>query len=100
MSLFLGKSYVLSLQEQYGDVFDPVRKRIRQSEGMICRHGPDYLVYALIDAVLDGYYPVIEMLGDRLHDAFVAVGLNSARTIPFHGSGRSEGCNCLEAESS
>ena len=68
VSLFLGKSYVLSLQEQYGDVFDPVRKRIRQSEGMICRHGPDYLVYALIDAVLDGYYPVIEMLGDRLHD--------------------------------
>jgi magnesium transporter len=68
VSLFLGKSYVLSLQEQYGDVFDPVRKRIRQTESMICRHGADYLAYALIDAVLDGYYPVIEMLGDRLHD--------------------------------
>jgi magnesium transporter len=35
---------------------------------MIRRHGTDYLIYALIDAVLDGYYPVVEMLGDRLHD--------------------------------
>lgn len=68
VSIFLGKKYVLTLQEQHGDVFDPVRKRIRQSEGMIRRHGTDYLAYALIDAVLDGYYPVIEMLGDRLHD--------------------------------
>jgi magnesium transporter len=65
---FLGKTYVLTLQEQYGDVFDPVRKRIRQSEGMIRRHGADYLTYSLIDAVLDGYYPVIELLGDRLHE--------------------------------
>jgi magnesium transporter len=68
VTIFLGKQYVLTLQEQYGDVFDPVRKRIRQGEGMIRRHGSDYLTYALIDAVLDGYYPVIEMLGDRLHD--------------------------------
>jgi magnesium transporter len=68
VTIFFGKQYVLTLQEQYGDVFDPVRKRIRQGEGMIRRHGTDYLTYALIDAVLDGYYPVIEMLGDRLHD--------------------------------
>ena len=68
VSIFLGKHYVLTLQEQYGDVFDPVRKRLRQSEGMIHRHGADYLAYTLIDAVLDGYYPVVEMLGDRLHD--------------------------------
>ncbi len=68
VSLFLGKTYVLTLQEQYGDVFELVRKRIRQSEGMIRRHGADYLTYALIDAVLDGYYPVIELLGDRLHE--------------------------------
>ena len=68
LTIFLGKKYVLTLQEHYGDVFDPVRKRLRQGEGMIRRHGTDYLTYALIDAVLDGYYPVIEMLGDRLHD--------------------------------
>lgn len=68
VSIFLGKRYVLTLQERHGDVFDPVRARIRQSEGTIRRHGTDYLAYAIIDAVLDGYYPVIEMLGDRLHD--------------------------------
>jgi magnesium transporter len=68
VSIFLGKNFVLTLQEHYGDVFDPVRKRIRQNEGTIRRHGSDYLTYALIDAVLDGYYPVIELLGDRLHE--------------------------------
>lgn len=68
VSIFLGENYVLTLQEKYGDVFDPVRRRIRQSEGMIRGHGSDYLTYALIDAMLDGYYPVIEMLGDRLHE--------------------------------
>jgi len=73
VTIFLGKSYVLTLQEQYGDVFDPVRKRIRQNEGMVRKHGADYLAYAIIDAVLDGYYPVIEMLGDRLHELEEAI---------------------------
>ena len=68
VSIFFGQNFVLTLQEQYGDVFDPIRRRIRQDEGTIRHHGPDYLAYALIDAVLDGYYPVIEMIGDRLHD--------------------------------
>jgi magnesium transporter len=68
VSIFFGKNYVLTLQEQYGDVFDPIRRRLRQSEGIIRRHGPDYLAYALIDAIIDGYFPVIEMLGDRLHE--------------------------------
>jgi magnesium transporter len=40
--------------------------RIRAGKGLIRRSGPDYLAYALIDAVLDGYYPVLEELGDRL----------------------------------
>ncbi|HET8650907.1 MAG TPA: CorA family divalent cation transporter, partial [Gemmatimonadales bacterium] len=68
VSFFFGKWFVLTIQEQYGDVFDPIRKRIRMDEGIIRRQGPDYLAYALIDTVLDGYYPVIETIGDRLHD--------------------------------
>jgi magnesium transporter len=68
VSLFVGKGYVLTLQERRGDVFDPVRHRIRLGQGLIRRSGPDYLAYALLDTVIDGYYPVIEALGDRLHD--------------------------------
>jgi magnesium transporter len=66
VSLFIGPSYLLTIQEREGDVFDPVRVRIRAGKGLIRRSGPDYLAYALIDAVLDGYYPVLEELGDRL----------------------------------
>jgi magnesium transporter len=66
VSLFIGAHYLLTIQERQGDVFDPVRVRIRAGKGLIRRSGPDYLAYALIDAVLDGYYPVLEALGDRL----------------------------------
>jgi magnesium transporter len=66
VSLFIGPNYLLTIQEREGDVFDPVRVRIRAGKGLIRRSGPDYLAYALIDAVLDGYYPVLEQLGDRL----------------------------------
>jgi magnesium transporter len=66
VSLFVGPRYVLSLQERPGDVFEPVRARIRTGKGMIRRSGPDYLAYALIDAILDGYYPVLERLGHRI----------------------------------
>lgn len=68
VSFFFGKHFVLTIQEQYGDVFDAVRKRIRMDEGIIRRQGADYLAYALIDTVLDNYYPVVEMIGDRLHE--------------------------------
>lgn len=66
VSLFIGSRYLLTIQEREGDAFDPVRMRIRAGKGLIRRSGPDYLAYALIDAVLDGYYPVLEELGDRL----------------------------------
>jgi magnesium transporter len=66
VSLFIGSHYLLSIQERPGDVFDPVRERIRAGKGLIRRSGSDYLAYALIDAILDGYYPVLEQLGDRL----------------------------------
>jgi magnesium transporter len=66
VSLFIGSHYLLTIQEREGDVFDPVRVRMRAGKGMLRRSGPDYLAYALIDAVLDGYYPILEQLGDRL----------------------------------
>jgi magnesium transporter len=66
VSLLLGPTFVVSFQESEGDVFDPVRQRIRSQKGRICRNGPDYLLYALIDAVVDHYFVVLEGIQGRL----------------------------------
>lgn len=66
VSVIVGKTYVLTFQEQYDDVFDPIRKRINDSASMVRKRGPDFLVYALIDTLIDGYYPVLEEIGDHL----------------------------------
>jgi magnesium transporter len=66
LSLFLGKNYVLTFQERPGDSFDPVRDRIRRAGGRVRSAGPDYLAYALIDALIDNYFPVLEQYGERL----------------------------------
>jgi len=66
VSLILGKSFVISIQERKGDVFQPIRERIKTGNGRIRRMGPDYLAYALIDAVVDGYFLILEKLSDRL----------------------------------
>ena len=66
ISIFLGKHFVLTFQERPGDCFEPVRQRLRNPDSRIRSGRPDYLAYALLDAVVDGYYPVIEQLGDEL----------------------------------
>lgn len=65
LSLVLGTGYVLTFQQRYGSHLEPVARRIRQG-ALIRRMGADYLAYALIDAAIDAYYPVLEGLGDRL----------------------------------
>lgn len=66
VSLVVGDGYVVTFQERYGDILDPVRKRIRSGKGVIRKHGPDYLAYAIVDTIVDGYYPVLEKIGDEL----------------------------------
>ena len=66
LGLVLGPGYVLSFQEAPGDSFDPVRERIRLGRGQIRTRGADFLAYALMDAVVDEYFVVIEKIGDRL----------------------------------
>lgn len=67
VTLVLGEGYVLTFQERYGDILDPVRQRIRTGKGRPIRHnGAGYLTYAITDTIVDGYYPVIEALGDHL----------------------------------
>ena len=68
VSLIFGSNFVLSFQEDIGDVFDPVRDRIRKGTGKVRRSGPDYLAYSLIDSIVDGYFAVFEWLGDRIEE--------------------------------
>ncbi len=68
LSVLIGADYVVTIQERYGDVLDPVRERIRQGKGAIRTSGADYLAYAIVDAVIDGYYPILETVGDLLDD--------------------------------
>ena len=66
VSLFVGSNYVLTFQERAGDVFDPIRNRIRQGGPVLHSSGPGYLAYALLDAVIDGYFPILEVFGEKL----------------------------------
>lgn len=67
LSLILGRGYVLTFQEGIrGDVFGPVRERIRSVKGKIRTLGADYLLYTLLDAVVDRYFTVLENFGERL----------------------------------
>ncbi len=68
VSLILGKGYVISFQERKGDVFDPVRTRLRNKKGLIRGLGPDHLFYALLDAVVDHYFLVIDYMDNRIEE--------------------------------
>ena len=65
-SLVLGPNYLITFQERVGDVFNPVRERLRKAKGRIRGRGPDYLAYALIDAIVDHYFIVLEKLGEEI----------------------------------
>jgi magnesium transporter len=65
VSLVVGPKFVISLQEKEGDVFDPVRDRIRGEKGRIRKMGADYLAYALIDTIVDNYFIILEQLGEK-----------------------------------
>ena len=66
VSLLVGRSFVISFQEHEGDVFEPVRERLRNKKGRIIKAGADYLAYALIDIIVDNYFTVLEKIGDRM----------------------------------
>jgi magnesium transporter len=66
LSLVLGPNYVISFQERVGDIFDPIRDRIRNAKGRIRKMGPDYLCYSLVDAIVDGYFTILEKVGEKI----------------------------------
>ena len=68
VSLFLGKDFVLTFQERPGDCFEPVRERIRSGRVRIRGGGADYLTYALLDTLIDGFFPLLEAYGERIEE--------------------------------
>ncbi|MEW6410999.1 MAG: magnesium/cobalt transporter CorA [Candidatus Zixiibacteriota bacterium] len=68
VSVVFGKNFVISFQERPGDVFGPVRERLEKTVPRVRFMGADYLAYALIDAVVDHYFVVLEATGERVED--------------------------------
>ena len=68
LSMVLGDTFLLTFQEQPGDVFEPVRERIRKQKARIRASGIDYLAYALLDCVVENYVFIVERLGEQIED--------------------------------
>lgn len=84
VSLILGSNFVISFQEREGDVFDPVRDRIRKSKGRIRKAGSDYLAYALLDAIVDNYFLILENVGEKIEDTEQQLATNpSPETLQY-----------------
>lgn len=66
VSIIINKNCVISFQEKEGDVFNPIRERIRHNKGRIRKSGSDYLAYILLDAVVDNYFIILERLGEKI----------------------------------
>jgi magnesium transporter len=76
VSLIFGENFVISFQERVGDIFDPLRERIRQGKGRVRKAGADYLAYALIDSIVDHYFVILEQLGEKIEDAEQELAVN------------------------
>lgn len=92
VSMFLGKHFLITLQEEGEfDVFEPVRARIRNVSGTIRKAGPDYLAYALLDSIVDHYYPVLEDVGmkiDSIEESLSTLQPGSSPVAELHGHKR------------
>jgi magnesium transporter len=73
LSMILGHTFLITFQERVGDVFEPVRERIRKQKGRIRAAGIDYLAYALLDTVVDNYIYLISRFGEKIEDIEVGI---------------------------
>lgn len=79
VSLILTKNFVITFQEDAGDVFDPVRERIKKPGTKMREYGTDYLSYALIDAIVDSYFHILEKLGEEVESLEDNIVLNPTK---------------------
>lgn len=87
LSVFVGPSYVITVQERPGDCLDQLRERIRQGLGRVRREAADYLAYCLMDAVVDSFFPLLETYGDRLESLELRAleGIQPQTAAEVHG---------------
>ena len=67
-SILFDKRHVVTFQERPGDCLEPVRKRLQGANGRIRKRGAPYLVYALLDTILDAYFPILEKIGEEIEE--------------------------------
>lgn len=81
VSMVLGPNYLITFQEHPGDVFEQIRQRIRSGKGRIRKMGSDYLAYSLIDAIVDYYFQILEVFGERIESLEESLLVDSGRDI-------------------
>ena len=81
VSMVLHDHYLITFQERIGDVFEPVRVRLRSKKGKSRYAAPDYLMYALLDTVVDNYVFLIEEIGSKIEDLELKVLDNPDKEI-------------------
>jgi magnesium transporter len=86
VSIFVGRDYVVTVGERPGDCLEAVRQRLRQGRGRLCRSGADYLAYAIVDAIVDAYSPVVERYNERLEtlEATILERLDQEQMAEIH----------------
>jgi magnesium transporter len=80
-SLIIGNDYIITLQEQTGDYFDPVIDRIREDEGRIRQNGQDYLAYALLDSIIDKYIMIAGDIGEQIEELEKEIMKSNDRSV-------------------
>ena len=81
LSLIITDSVIISFQEKKGDVFEPVRERIRNQRKRIRNSGTDYLAFALLDIVIDNYIYIISTLGDKIEGLEESLLLDPKKSV-------------------
>lgn len=81
LTLLIGDQWLISFQELSGDVFEPVRERLRRNKRRISSSGPDYLAFALMDTVVDQYIYILSLLGDRIENIESRILTNSGSEV-------------------
>jgi magnesium transporter len=81
ISFFVGHRTLLTFQESPGDVWDPIRRRLQQPGSQLRRGDASFLLYALIDAIVDHCFPILEFFGERLEELEEQVLLGAAEEV-------------------
>jgi len=84
LAMFLGQRFVVTFQHIVGDCLDPLRERIRGGRGILRSAGPDYLAYAMLDSVVDSYFPILEKFGEEIESLEDAIINKPDRGIISH----------------